>query len=89
MEMQTAIGWFQGEGVGHEAIRLKEVQLNWFDIKVAVDGVAKEVFRCGEKWTGKQKKTAQPFAEIQMQHKHLHKQDIATGTVHFHNFRYF
>ena len=55
MEMQTAIGRFQGEGVGHEAIRLKEVQINWFDIKVAVDGVAKEVFRCGKKWAGKQK----------------------------------
>ena len=56
-KLQTAIffGWLHREGVGHEAVRLKELQLDRLDIKVAVDGVAKEVFRGGEERAGKQK----------------------------------
>ena len=58
VKVQAAIIFFRGpqsEGVGHETVGLKEVQLNILDIKVAVDGVAKEVFRGGEERAGKQK----------------------------------
>ena len=58
VKVQASIIFFggpQSEGVGHETVGLKEVQLNILDIKVAVDGVAKEVFRGGEERAGKQK----------------------------------
>ena len=57
-KLQAAVvffGWLHREGVGHEAVRLKELQLDRLGIKAAVDGVAKEVFRGGEERAGKQK----------------------------------
>ena len=65
--MQAAvITWFQGEGVGHEAVRLKEVQIYWGCIEVAVDVASKEVFGGGEEGACKQKQTAQPFSFTQV-----------------------
>ena len=60
VQASGSVGWAYGVSFCHEAKRFEEIHADRLAVRAAVDSLAKEVFRSGEKGAGQQQDTTQP-----------------------------